>query len=74
MALSAEVAQTYQLAPDVVGVDIELPKRSTTFPASIASCSFRISQQGPTARPYRWKAPPTITCCTFISERSRTDW
>ncbi len=48
--------------------------RSTTFPASIANCSFRDSRQGPTARLFRWKALPTITCCTFTSEWLRMDW
>ncbi len=35
VALSAEVAQTVQLAPDVVGVDIELPKPLNYLPGPV---------------------------------------
>ena len=41
--------------------------RSTTCPASIASCSSRASRREPTARPIRWKAAPTTACCTSTS-------
>jgi NAD(P)H-flavin reductase/ferredoxin len=48
VALSAEVAQTYQLAPDVVGVDIELPKPLDYLPGQYCKLQF----QGFPARPY----------------------
>jgi 3-phenylpropionate/trans-cinnamate dioxygenase ferredoxin reductase subunit len=40
---------------DMVGVDINCRSRSTTFPASIASCSFGDFLHGPTPT-FRWKA------------------
>src|SRR5918995_72541 len=48
VALSAELAQTYQLAPDVVGVDIELPKPLDYLPGQYCKLQF----QGFPARPY----------------------
>ena len=48
MALSAEVAQTVQLAPDVVGVDIELPKPLDYLPGQYCKLQF----QGFPARSY----------------------
>ena len=48
VALSAEVVQTVQLAPDVVGVDIELPKPLDYLPGQYCKLQF----QGFPARPY----------------------
>ena len=48
VALSAEVAQTVQLAPDVVGVDIELPKPLDYLPGQYCKLQF----QGFPARSY----------------------
>jgi hypothetical protein len=62
------VAQTVQLAPDVVGVDIELPKPLDYLPGQYCKLQFQGFRHGPTARPFRWKALRTITCCTFTSE------
>ena len=48
VTLSAEVAQTVQLAPDVVGVDIELPKPLDYLPGQYCKLQF----QGFPARSY----------------------
>lgn len=48
VALSAEVAQTVQLAPDVVGVDIELPRPLDYLPGQYCKLQF----QGFPARSY----------------------
>jgi NAD(P)H-flavin reductase len=48
VALTAEVAQTVQLAPDVVGVDIELPKPLDYLPGQYCKLQF----QGFPARSY----------------------
>ena len=48
VALSARVAQTVQLAPDVVGVDIELPKPLDYLPGQYCKLQF----QGFPARSY----------------------
>jgi len=48
VALSAEVAQIVQLAPDVVGVDIELPKPLNYLPGQYCKLQF----QGFPARSY----------------------
>jgi NAD(P)H-flavin reductase/ferredoxin len=41
VAMSAEVAQVVQLAPDVVGVDIELPKPVDIFPGQYCKLQFQ---------------------------------
>ena len=41
VALSAQVAQTVQLAPDVVGVDIELPKPLDYLPGQYCKLQFQ---------------------------------
>ena len=48
VALSAEVAQVVALAPDVVGVDIELPKPLDYLPGQYCKLQF----QGMPPRPY----------------------
>lgn len=48
VALEARVAKTVQLAPDVVGVDVELPNPLTSLPGQYCKLQF----QGFPARPY----------------------
>ena len=73
VSMSGQVANIVRLAPDVVGVTVEVAETAAlSFPVNFARCSFAATRRDPTARPIRWKAAPTIACCTFTSEDSPT--
>ena len=74
VSLSARVANTVQLAPDVVGVDVELSKPLQSFPGQYCKLQFRGLPARALARPIRWKAVRTIACCTSTSEKYPTAW
>ena len=72
VTMSGHVADIVRLAPDIVGVTIEVPKPLRSFPASSASCNSADFLRDPTARPIRWRAAPTTACCIFTSAGFRT--
>jgi len=51
VTMSGQVIDIVRLAPDVIGVDVELPKPLPIFPVSSVRCSTEVSRRDLTARP-----------------------
>jgi 3-phenylpropionate/trans-cinnamate dioxygenase ferredoxin reductase subunit len=63
VSLPGRVAKLVRLAPDVIGVDVELPKPLHYLPGQYCKLQFR----GLSARPIRWRDALILACCIFTS-------
>ena len=72
VTMQAEVGDLARLAPDVMGVTLDLPKPLIFFQDSTSRCNSAVSRPAATARPIRWPALRITACsiCTFASSRA----
>jgi len=73
VTMTGRVTQMVRLAPDVIGVDVELPKPLDYLPGQFCRRNFGGFRRDVTARPIRSRVAPTIGCCIFTSADSLTE-